>query len=190
MQPLRIKNNNSWPSGRHDGRKSHCHVPSIIYMPAHLYIQHLVTLHKHCVNKVGYNKNMISVQHCMTSINRPWIINKHANKHLQLKYSHKVSTDTLMCFRHAHGVFTHISQFAALHVFRAEVCFLRDLICWLKGFAMLQTLSHINVSPVCGMSDQTLSLNYGVESSSQVVEDTIFHCQIQMCFSQICQIHK
>ncbi len=31
-------------------------VPSNTHMPAHLYIQHLVTLHKHSVNKVGYNK--------------------------------------------------------------------------------------------------------------------------------------
>ncbi len=83
-----------------------------------------------------------------------------------------------MCLRHVHGAFTHTSQFPVLHVFRAEVCFLRDPICWLKGFAMLQTLSHINVSPMCGMSDQTLCLNYGEGSSPQVIEDTINHCQI------------
>lgn len=70
-----------------------------------------------------------------------------------------------------------------LHVFRAEVYFLSDLICWLKGFAMLQTLSHINVSPMCGMSDQTLSLNYGEGSSPQVIEDAIIHCRILRCFS-------
>lgn len=37
-------------------RKSHCHVSSYTHMPAHLYIQHLVTLCEHCVNKVDFNK--------------------------------------------------------------------------------------------------------------------------------------
>jgi len=57
MQPLRIKNNNSWPSGRHDGEKVtlSC-ASSYTHMPAHLYIQHLVTLCEHCVNKVDFNK--------------------------------------------------------------------------------------------------------------------------------------
>lgn len=45
------------------GRKSHSHVS---YMPAHLYIQHLVTLYKRCVNKVDYNKTWR--QDCNTAL--------------------------------------------------------------------------------------------------------------------------
>jgi len=55
---------------------------------------------------------------------------------------------------------------------------------------MLQTLSHINVSPMCGMSDQTLSLNYGEGSSPQVIEDAIIQCRIPTLFFHKTQTHN